>query len=346
MKIIKLFLIVLVFASCKKETESVQTPVIKPPFVKTPIIQSEIDRLKTKSEIENFIRKSDTNYKKYELKNLQDFNRNTSNDSTNKILANKLNVKTNYTKTDFDNNGYTDLLAIGDNHDCISFSPGIEGEESCSFSPIVLMNNGKNKPKIFHIDKEWGNSMVPKVEYINSQPFLVIHKEKLVDEKKEKYSDSKAILTFKFGDFIEYNENPKKNKITKIEFKTSGCFGSCPVYKLTLNRDSLSVFNAQYYNFNKKDDVGYGKEEGVFSTKISKVEFDKLEEFLNYCDFENLNKEYYVMHTDDQTGYLKITFNNGKVKNMSDYGMIGTYGLKNLYQKLAELRFNQKWKKN
>jgi len=341
MKIIKLFLIVLLFTSCKKETEFTQIPVVKIPFVKTPIIQSEIDRLKTKSEIENFIRKSDTNYKKYELKNLQDFNRNTSNDSTNKILANKLNVKTNYTKVDFDNNGYTDLLAIGDNHTCFG-----DGEKSCSFSPIVVMNNKENKPKIFHIDKEWGNSIVPKVEYINSQPFLVVYKKTLVDWKKKKYSDSKAILTFKFGDFIEYNENPKKNKISKIEFRTSGCFGSCPVYKLTLNRDSLSIFNAQYYNFNKKDEVGYGKEEGVFSTKISKVEFDKLEELLNYCDFENLNKEYYVMHTDDQTGYLKITFNNGKVKNMSDYGMIGTYGLKNLYQKLAELRFNQKWKKN
>lgn len=51
------------------------------------------------------------------------------------------------------------------------------------------------------------------------------------------------------------------------------------------------------------------------------------------------------MHTDDQTGDLKITFNNGKVKTISDYGMIGTNGLKILYEKLAELRFNQKWQK-
>jgi hypothetical protein len=152
-------------------------------------------------------------------------------------------------------------------------------------------------------------------------------------------------LTFKFGNFIEYNENPKINKISKIEFATSGCFGTCPVYKLTLNRDSLSIFNAQYYNFNKNREVTYGKEEGVFTTTINKIEFDKLEEILNYCDFDNLYKEYSVMHTDDQTGDLKITYNNGKVKTISDYGMIGTYGLKTLYKKLAELRFNQKWRK-
>ncbi|MEN2400178.1 DUF6438 domain-containing protein [Flavobacterium sp. MC2016-06] len=207
------------------------------------------------------------------------------------------------------------------------------------------MNYGKNKTKIFRIDLEWEELIVPNVEYINSQPFLVIHKEKLVDWKKKIYSESKAILTFKFGDFIEYNENPKKNKISTIEFSTSGCFGTCPVYKLTLNRDSLSIFNAQYYNFNENIEITYGKEEGVFSTTINKIDFDKLEEILNYCDFENLNKEYHVSHTDDQRGNLKITFNDGKVKTISDYGMVGTYGLKMIYEKLAELRFNQKWKK-
>lgn len=336
MKIIQLFIILLIFTSCKNKVE----------FIKTPIIQSELDILKSKSEIEKFIQKSDTNYKKYELKNLQDFKRSSSNDSINRILANKLNVKTNFTKTDFDNNGYTDLLAIGDNHDCTSFRPGTEGEESCSFSPIVLMNYGKNKTKIFHIDIAWGKSIVPKVEYLNSQPFLVIYKQKLIDWKKKIYSKSKTILTFKFGNFIEYNENPKKNKITKIEFNTSGCFGTCPVYKLTLNRDSLSIFNAQYYNFSKNREITYGKEEGVFTTTIYKMEFDKLEDIINYCDFENLNKEYSVMHTDDQTGNLKITFNNGKVKTISDYGMVGTYGLKILYEKLAELRFNEKWLEN
>lgn len=329
MKIIKLFVFLFVFASCKNKTE----------FIKAQSIQSEIDNLNSKSEIETFIQKSDTNYKSYELKNIQDFNRSHGRDSINKILANKLNVKTNYEKVDFDNNGYTDLLAIGDNNTCYG-----EGGKSCSFSPIVLMNYGKNKTKIFAIDLDWGRAIVPKVEFINSQPFLVIYQPKIIDWNKKTYSESKTTLTFKFGDFIEYNENPKKNKIDKIEFSTSGCFGTCPIYQLSLNRDSLSIFNAQYYNFNKDREVTYGEEEGVFTTKIIKMEFDKLEEILNYCDFENLSNEYSVGHTCDQTGDLKITFNNGKVKTISDYGMIGTYGLKILYEKLAELRFNQKWR--
>jgi hypothetical protein len=254
-------------------------------------------KLNTKSEIEKFIQKSDTNYKKYELKNLQDFDRSFGYDSINKILANKLNVKTKYEKVDFDNNGYIDLLAIGDNHTCYG-----EGEKSCSFSPIVLMNYGVNKTKIFNIAVEWGKAIVPKVEIINSQPFLVIYKNKLIDWQKKTYSETKTILTFKFGNFIEYNESPKNFRITKIEFNTSGCYGTCPVYKLTLKRDSLSIFNAKYSNFNQNIEVTYGKEEGVFTTTINKADFDNLEEILNFCNFENLNKEYSVMHTDDQTG--------------------------------------------
>jgi Domain of unknown function (DUF6438) len=330
MKIITFLVTLLVITSCENKTG----------FIKTPTIRSAVDDLKSESEVEKFIQKSGADYQNYKLKNIQDFNRRIGHDSLNKILAHKLNVNTKYTKADFDNNRYTDLLAIGDDNNCTTFRAGTEIVESCSFSPIVLMNYGKRRAKIFRINLEWEESLVPKVEYINSQPFLVVYQQKF-DWLKKTYSESKTILTFKFGDFIEYNKKPKKNKIAKIEFSTSGCFGTCPEYELTLQRDSLSIFNAQHYNFTK--DFNHGTEEGVFTTSKNKMEFDKLEEIINYCDFENLKKQYSVTHTDDQTGFLKITYKDGKVKTISDYGMIGTYGLKILYKKLAELRFNQKW---
>jgi len=328
MKIIPFLLVLLVFASCKDKDGVANTP-------KHP---SAVDMLESKASIEAFIRKSDTNYKNYELKHLQDFDRDHGNDSINKLLAKKYNVTSNFVKVDFDGNGYTDFLAIGDNHTCHG-----SGEKSCSFSPIVLMNYG-TKTKIYQIDLEWGKSIVPTIGYIDSKPFLVVYKHKY-DWEKKKNLETKSVLTFRYGGFIEYNKHPKKNQISKIEFSTSGCFGTCPVYKLTLNRDSLSVFNARYYNFDNDRDVTYGKEEGIFFTTINKQDFDQLEELLNYCAFENLKANYSVMHTDDQTGDLKITFDDGKTKTISDYGMIGTYGLKLLYEKLAELRFSEKWRK-
>jgi len=337
-------LLFLILTSCKKENDSVEsakkTAEKENNFVMAERIPSEIDSLKTKSEIEKFIQKSDTNYREYELKYLQDFDRDANYDSVNKILANKLNVKTYFEKADFDNNGYTDLLAIGDDHTCSS-----GGGKSCSFSPIVLLNFGKNKTKIFTLTLEWGQMLVPVVEYDDGKPLLAIYKQKLTDWEKRIYTESKTRLTFKFDNLIEYNKNPKKTKISKIEFETSGCFGSCPIYKLTLNRDSISIFNAKYYNFNHSGIAVYGKEEGIFYAEINKIKFDELADILNYCDFENLKENYAVMHTDDQTGDLKITYNDGSIKKISDYGMIGTYGLSFLYMKLAEVRFSEKWTK-
>ena len=38
-----------------------------------------------------------------------------------------------------------------------------------------------------------------------------------------------------------------------------------------------------------------------------------------------------------------VTYDNGKVKSIRDYGLLGTYGLDRVYQLLFELRENQKW---
>jgi len=64
---------------------------------------------------------------------------------------------------------------------------------------------------------------------------------------------------------------------------------------------------------------------------------------LNYIDFETLQDNYAVNWTDDQTAKLKVTYDNGKVKSIRDYGLLGTYGLDRVYQLLFELRENQKW---
>lgn len=57
-------------------------------------------------------------------------------------------------------------------------------------------------------------------------------------------------------------------------------------------------------------------------------------------DFTNLEKDYAVGWTDDQSCTLKIVYDNNKTKVIEDYGLIGTFGLKKLYQQLFELRFN------
>lgn len=332
MKVLNFFIVLILFISCEK----------KDVFVKTKIIKSEIDNLNSIKEIEKFIQKKDTNYKKFELRNIQDFNRD-NRDSLNKILAKKVNVKNNFTKVDFDNNGLTDLLAIGDNYSCLT--SGKKGKEiSCDFSTIVLMNFN-NKFKIIDINKSRFYPIVPKVEYENSKPFLIIYSPKtIVNRFKTPEKESKTKLTFKFGDFIEYNENPEKHNIEKIEYSTSGCYGSCPVFKLEINNDKSAIFIAQHFNFDDDIDNYPDKEEGKFKTIISREKFNELNEIINYVDFVNLKNSYSVNWTDDQSSTLKITYDNGKTKTIGDYGLIGTYGLKRVYEMLFDIRKNQKWK--
>ena len=66
---------------------------------------------------------------------------------------------------------------------------------------------------------------------------------------------------------------------------------------------------------------------------------------MNEMNIKDLESSYTVSWTDDQTAKLKISFADGSMKYIQDYGMQGTRGLKILYQKLLALRFNQDWER-
>lgn len=336
MKIVKVLVILFVFISCQKEKNK------KIDFIKAKKTITQIDKLTSDKEIENFIRKTDTNYSEFKLKNIQDFKRNKQ-DSLNRILAKQLQINVPFTKADFDNNGLTDLLAIGDNNKVKSYDDN-GNEMSYDFTTIVLMNF-KNGFKIIDINKDRFNPIAPKVEYDNNKPFLVNYSSRWVPNQKLNYHEkTRSKLTYKFDDFIEYNENPKKHVIEKIEYSTEPCFGSCPVFKLEINKNRTAIFYAEKYNFS--DEINQNPEktdEGKFKTVISEKEFNELIDILNYIDFSTLQNSYWVYWTDDQRSELKITFDNGKTKNINDYGLIGTYGLKRTYEMLFNLRKNQNW---
>lgn len=338
MKIIKALILLFVFISCQKEKDT------KIPFVKVKKTITEIDKLNSDKEIEDFIRKSDTNYREFKLKNIQDFKRDNQ-DSLNRILAKQLHINHSFTKADLDNNGLTDLLAIGDNNKVRSYDDN-GNEVSYDFTTIVLMNF-KNGFKIIDINKDRHNPITPKIEYDNNQPFLVNYTSRWIPNKKLKnHEKTRSKLTYKFEDFIEFNENPKKHLIEKIEYSTGPCFGSCPIFKLEINKNRTAIFHAEEYNFS--DEISHAlnqKDEGKFRTVISEKEFNELIDILNYIDFSALQENYWVYWTDDQSSDLKITFDNGKTKTIHDYGLIGTYGLKRTYEILFNLRKNQNWKR-
>lgn len=316
-------LILLSCLSCGKESGKTKFP-------------SRIDSLTTEKEVKDLLVSLDSNLRNYEIKPIQDFKRNWL-DSINGRLAERYSAHESFVKNDLDQNGYTDLLVIGDGHYC----QGTDG--SCSFTPLLLMNFGTSI-EILTVSK----SSHPYERFVpvfrRSGDVLVLrvydaqaHGSSLADRPKT------TDLVYKFGRLVEYNAKPDSLKIEKIEFKTTGCFGKCPVYDLKLSRDSAWVFTARRYNFSGHRSGDYYSKEGVFSVRQDDKAFSELSEMLNYSGFSSLKEENSVSHTDDQTADLKITFDGGKVKVISDYGMTGTYALDAIYERLGNLRFDRKW---
>ena len=362
MRYLSYFLFLLLFTDCKKE---------KSEFIKAKIIYSTIDSLNSEQSVEQFVRQfrvpviksfqkenedSIHNFlKEFELKKINEFDRDSrfDIDSITKRISDSLNITESYYKKDIDNNGYTDLIVIGDNKGCGSFRVrDITSQRSCDYSVYCLMNYGNDSINpIDLIARPLDNSIVPKFTIKYNQPILEIHKPAEYHWiEKRKISKNEVIdLIYKFDTYIEYNKNPKKYQIEKIEFETENCFGECPYFKLTINNNKSAILNAIsgnsiYENTKMYNSDSIPKTKGTFKTTLIEKDYNRLINLLNYMDFPNMNNRY--LQRRQHMGYciLKITYGNGKTITIEDFGMFGTYGLKVVYEILFDLRFNQKWK--
>jgi len=222
--------------------------------------------------------------------------------------------KNTFHKVDLDGNGQTDLMvesnylfAVTDKHDLVMVDHG-----GFTFYRYTLL----------------------KIEKVGGDTLLRVRPRKDT-ELPQPTSEAELTLTFKFGGFIEYNSTPDHLKIESVTLSTSGCFGSCPIFTISIKADRSATYQAKQFN----------KQQGEFKGTVAPADFDRLVGIINYMRLGSLKNEYAVSWTDDQGSKLTIKYDGGKVKQISDYGMIGTYGLENLYDRFFELRGSQKWTK-
>ncbi|MBU2929623.1 hypothetical protein [Winogradskyella psychrotolerans] len=353
------FFLFLVFLNCQKKDN-------KPEFIKAKIISSKIDSLNSKEKVEEYIRglsfpiienfelqKLDLTHnflEKFELKKIADFNREF--DSITKIIADSLNISKSFYLMDIDNNGFTDLIIIGDDKGCNGGHDGFD--QSCDFSAYCFMNFGNNniKPIDLILENSVHKSIVPKFSKNKGLPLLEIHEPAEFNWKKEKTSSYKMFeLTYEFGSLIEYNDNPQIYDIEKVEFKTETSGYKHPHFEILIKNDQTALLDAKYGNSIYENTKVYFRDtipelKGKFRTNIKNNDYDNLVNILNYIDFPNMEHQYSINRLHTRNCSLKITYNNGKVKEIKDYGMVGTYGLRKIYELLFDFRFNQNWKEN
>lgn len=329
-----LFVLLFAFTSCKKG------------FEKAEIIPSKVDSLNNTIQIRNYLSVIDTNLRYFQPLSIQQLETDHAEiaDSIMRILAKNLDIDKAYYKEDFDNNGYLDLLVLGGMGNDYTPLPN----ELYTYESFAVINFGKVKaPKLISLRRKMHLLDVPEIVQSEEGPMLLIHSPEKMQGPDAKITDTISIkLAYHYGGFAEYNRQPVDNHIEKIEFESGACFGTCPIYKLTINKDRSAVFLAEHYNFDKdKKSYDYLKKEGEFKGKINAADYENLTGLLNYIDFKHLKDNYHVTWTCSATATLTITYDNGKTKTISDYGFEGSYGLKSVYSILGDMRFNQKWEK-
>ncbi|MFN1218265.1 DUF6438 domain-containing protein [Chryseobacterium kwangjuense] len=275
---------------------------------------NKIDYLTSSNDIQAFINNEDNKINYY--LNIED---KINYDSYCSVIADSLNLKQTWEKADFDHNGLTDLLVTGNTS---------EGPKT-----IYILDKGthfesKNlsKGKLYE-ECSFSSVKDHKIEY---------HSIKILNRYGYLSNLIKENLIYKYEEFIEENTAPKRHNILEIKFENIGSRWNRYVFdmKIVSNRDATWT--------TEDDDLITS---GIYKTKLSEKDFKEIIDLINYLDFENLEDEYNVSYSDSHTAYLTITYDNLKIKRIRDYGLMGSRGLKRLYDILSALKTNQQWTK-
>lgn len=291
-------------------------------FTSTFVSANQIDSLKSSKDVEEFAKKvypKFTEFKWSEFKII----------STEEIRA-KISCKEgydllemkNWEKVDITNDGKTDLI--------------LTAYWGTTLYSYAIVDKGNNNFKTYRLSKNvFGNCELFKPIKKDDLNYLKTYIKKQEEIGLMEYEELiiKDTLVFKFQEFVELNKNPTKYRIKEIEFQTSGCYGSCPVFNLKINYKGNAEFNVQ----------ANIKHKGKSENKIPVNLFNEIQELLEYIEVKKLKDNYSVAWTDDQTSYLTIRFNDNSTKKIRDYGMIGTFGLMAVYSKLTEIGKETEW---
>lgn len=286
---------------------------------------NKIDSLKTDAEVERFLK----TFSKDSMSVYRLVPKVLTTDSIRKKLAcngifDKWKIR-NWEKADFNNDGKTDIIITA---------------FWSQFQVFVVIDRGNNVFQLIQVSKNiFEDCELAKPIKIGKQTALLFYQKKqeyIKDGKnpfKVREVDQIDTLVYKFDGFVEWNKYPAHYQINSIEFNTSGCFGSCPVYTLKIDLYRNMTYIAEKYN----------TKEGTYTSILEQSAYDQLLALINYINLKQLNNNYVVEWTDDQTAYLSIKFKDGTVKKIRDYGFIGTFGLSQLYHVMAQIKNNQVW---
>ena len=287
------------------------------------IFANSIDSLKTDNDVVQFLKRINEDFRSPKFKPIEL----RSTETLRKELdcggiADKWQVN-NWEKVDLNNDGRTDLLVQLYWYD---------------YGVYVVMDNGDGNFKLHTLSYNIYEKCELAKPYRSGdgQSLLFFEGKQMKDKNgnNTRLLNQIDTLVYQFGGFVEKNKMPANYSIDSITFHTSACYGSCPVFSITMDKNGNATYDAQVYN----------PKQGKFSATVDKQNMENIIGLINYISVKKLKSDYKVDWTDDQTCWLDIRFSDGSVKMIKDYGLKGTAGLRLLYSFFFDLRNNQNWK--
>jgi hypothetical protein len=150
----------------------------------------------------------------------------------------------------------------------------------------------KDSLKIFNLsEKKWDNFKIDK-----------LNKDTLILSTTEKGNRG--------GLFIkkEYKTDNVPD-FDAVIVSSSPCFGACPANDIMITEDGDVFYYGEYHVVHK----------GIYTSKITKEQFDKIELRFKQANYLQLNDNYSAGHTDGQTVDVSFIKNGKVIKTISDY---------------------------
>ncbi|CAM2872310.1 DUF6438 domain-containing protein [Flavobacterium frigoris] len=323
-KILIYNLLLLCFTNCIRLKQT-NDAITEKTSINTNRFKNNIDDLKTTKEVVAYVKSLNLELNKKTFGQLQI----KSIDTVTKDLIRCEVIKgwniQNWEKTDLNNDGKTDLIFI-------AYWP-------YQYSQYAIVDKGNSNFDLVLISNELNYCKLVKPIKIDKKTELLLYDFRTQIERTKNDSTIHFIdtLTYRFDSFVEKNPIKKRDyDIESIKFNMR--------YYFTLEIDSQE--NA-YYNCPEKifmnplyENIYVGKS----SKKIPIKKFNELEKLLKYIDVKNLSNMYEIDHTDYITTILTIKFKDGSIKEITDYGSDGSYGLNATYSKLIKIATETNWK--
>lgn len=222
----------------------------------------------------------------------------------------------NWQKADLNGDGHTDLLVN-------SFL----GE----FRPFVILYENKRHFKVIELSYSmFDRDDVAKLSEVNNQPVILFYKKMFGEDRMGANADT---LVYRFNGFVEYNPQPQHQQIAEINYRTGMCLGECPVFAINIKADGKATYTGGQYN----------EDFGDFYGQVAERDLKMFNEVIDYLDPKKLNNKYKVDWTDSPTCWLTVKFKDGTIKEIEDYGELGTFGLRRLYSIFAQFKVDQYW---